>query len=794
MSELVPVHRGPTVVHITHPLLASGRHVRQESGLVALHDLAPHTREPVVCTVNGEFVLRADWDLEAGPGDVVVFAHAVQGGGGDSNPLQVVLGIVLIVAGVFTGFNPYLIGAGFSLVVGGLIPQPSFTPLNPTENTAPSPTYSTTLGGNSARLGQAIPVPYGLHPISPDFAAQPYSEFDDTGDQYYHALLCLGLQERHSVTQIYIDDTPLNHFVGVQQQLIGPQYAASLTLVNPAVVNAPEIAQQDVIRGTVVGPFAACGPGLLATKIGVDIICPKGLFLADNAGEMQEKTISWYVEARKVTDSGSPAGAWTLLGNHTLTDNSNSPIRRTYTYTVPAGRYEVQMWRLDERDDNVRVGHDLQWLGLRAYLQVTAPLNPNAVYLALRIRANSQLSGLSQRRISVLQQRKLQSWHPDTGWGPYQDSRSIAWAVVDALKNPVYGAGVDDSRIDLQSFYELDLLWSSRGDYFDAVIDKRTTIWSVMQMMLRCGRAVPLMRGSVFTAVRDSKPELPVALFNMRNIRRGSFSLDYQMPNEDDPDGLLLEFFNRDTWATDYIKIAAPGVVGDPVSPSRVSLPGVVTRAQAQREGKHLVDDAYYRRSRVSFETELEGHLPTYGDPILVSHDVANWGRSGEIEEWASPLALCSEEPRLTGELNYAVLVDHLGDVYGPYKVGPGDGTRTLEFLELPAITPYTGTDRERTRYSVGPASNYAKLCRILNITPSEGNSVKIMAVIEDERMHSDAALVGGGGGGGRTARYAPNGIPNYNSASDTQQNSYGFYTEVDGTVGVANDEGYFYD
>lgn len=788
---------GPTVLHILHPLRLSDRDVRVVPGTVPLFELAPKDGKQLLCTVNGEFVLPCDWDLCAGPEDVVVFATRVQGGGGDSNPLNVVLGIVLIAAGVFFGGNPYLIGAGLSLLVTGLVPQPNFTPLVPTEQSSPSPTYTASLSGNSARLGQSIPVPYGRHPITPDFAAQPYSEYDAEGKQFYHALLCLGLQERHTVLQTYIDDTSMNHFEDVQTQLVGPQYTAALSLVNPIVVNAPEVAQQDVIRGTRVGPFAACGQGLQAYRLGIDVICPKGLFFANDTGDMLEKTLQWYVEARKITNTGAPAGAWTLLGLHELTASSNQPIRRTYTYDVAPGRYEVQMWRVDERDDNVRAGHDLQWLGLRAYLTGIAPLNPDAVYLAVRIRANSQLSGLSQRRISVLQSRKLRKWHPDTGWSGYVETRSIAWAAVDVLKNPVYGGALPDARIDLQTFYELDLLWEARGDYFDAVFDKRTTIWNALRTVLRCGRAVPLMRGSIFTAVRDSKPELPVALFNMRNIRRNTFSIDYQMPQEDDPDGLVVEFFNEDTWASDFVTIAAPGVVGDPVRPSRASFPGIVDVDHVTREGRHIVDDAFYRRSRVRFSTELEGHLPTYGDPVLVAHDVTSWGKSGEIEEWAPPLALCSEETLLSGELNYAVLVDEQGDVHGPYKVGPGDGTRTLEFLELPDFTPYTGSEQERTRYSVGPADNYARLCRILSITPDEDDGVEIVAVVEDTRMHSDASLVGGGPGGtgsGRIGHYAPDGIPGYNSASDVQQAAYGFFTSVDGTVGATDDEGYVYD
>ena len=71
---------------------------------------------------------------------------------------------------------------------------------------------------------------------------------------------------------------------------------------------------------------------------------------------------------------------------------------------------------------------------------------------------------------------------------------------------------------------------------------------------------------------------------------------------------------------------------------------GISTLAHAQREASYIVADAAYRRSIIRFVTEMEGYLPAFGDLIAVSHDITGWGRSGEIENWANPVARCSEE------------------------------------------------------------------------------------------------------------------------------------------------------
>lgn len=1170
---------GPVVVYAFNPLNPYERKVFRARPGQTLNELRPVTPLPVMCVLNGEPVLPEDWEYVPSVEDHVGYIVLPQGGGGDggSNPVVTILGIIVTVVGALT-YNPYLIAAGIAMLAMGLIPAPTFTPISPppAANAELSPTYNIQLAGNSARLGQAIPVVYGLHVLMPDFAGQPYSEFDAVGDQYYHAILCLGMATDFVIKSVMIDDTVLSHFEGVEQQLYGPGGQPTLTLVNPCVVNAPEIAQQDLEYGTVVGPFASCGPGLRAVKIGIDVVFPRGLYFASDTGELQPKSVSWLFEARAISDSGAVAGNWFLLGLETFEDASNKAIRRTYTYDVPPGRYEVRGQRTTERDDNTRAGHDIQWLGMRAYLNSPAELDPEATYLALRIKANNQLSGLSQRRISVILQRKLPTWTPfapgDANWldvvlhlemngpnasttftdtsptpktvtaagpagaaqlttaevryatasahftlpgarleidsaplsvgtdefdlrtwfyavptaverviydcrdsvagsagfvwfittagklayaggspyvtkvtsvsiptnawsflrlarisgrvyaqvnttvedlgadvrdlgrsaggvcldgplvntlvltlrngydgdqgvanggeffvtgfidppnpsatdivylydndlhslpsgtlidsltfdeirgnefvsidfyigleagegatlsnvvngsyggacscrittsfgriydlsldaavltgrahaaridtrclaagakttigsavdgsktlnefefvGPFQltvgtgrgtsavpgvpvptgpyptdasiggwsapvETSSIAWAIVDALKNPTYGGGVDDSRIDLMTFYELDLLWKSRYDEFNGVFDKRTTLWSAIATIARAGRARPLMRGSVFTCVRDSQQELPVAMFGMRNIKRGSFSIDYVLVTEDDPDSIELEFFDARTWSANYVTMPIdPAVTAETaVKPMRMSIVGITGMKQAQREAAYYAAGARYRRSSIVFTTEMEGFLPGFGDLIGVGHDVTGWGSSGELVAWDGEIAECSEELTWSVGDHYAMLVDEQGDPAGPFKVVQGPTANSMRFVESPGDVPYVGTERERTRYAMGPGANYFKLCRVVSISPQGNNEVEIRAIVEDNRVHAADALYAGpstgtAGGGPRTARYAPSGVPNYNAASTEQRNAYGFYSTAERTVGTVNDPAYVY-
>jgi hypothetical protein len=64
------------------------------------------------------------------------------------------------------------------------------------------------LQGNLARLGEPIPVLYGETVTTPDFAAEPYTEFVNN-EQFAYAIFCLG-QGRYADIEVLLSDTPVS--------------------------------------------------------------------------------------------------------------------------------------------------------------------------------------------------------------------------------------------------------------------------------------------------------------------------------------------------------------------------------------------------------------------------------------------------------------------------------------------------------------------------------------------------------------------------------------------------------
>lgn len=781
--------RNPVVIYASNPFNTSERVVKSFDKGTNLLQLVPNVNSPLICSVNGQCISNKNWDCILECNDIVVFHTLPQGG--DKNPLQTILSIVLIVAGVFLA-NPYLIAAGVGIGLAGLVP----TPKVPTgiQTSSPSPTYNIALSGNTARLGEAIPVIYGRHILYPDFAAQPYTENDnDTNDQFYFALLCLGNSSDIIIESILIDDTNIDSFEDVQYQIQGSSFTPLQTLVFPAVVNAIEVAGQTLETGIIVGPFAVVGPTLRTNKISIDIGMSKGLYFANDDGSLTALNTAWSIQYRSIDDLGDAIGPWLILANESFSAASNKPVRRTYNYNVSSDRYEVRVIRTDTRQDNTRAGHDLEWTGMRSFLDTDVTLESTAAYLAVKIRATSQLSGTSQRKIAVILRRKLRTWHPIDGWSVPIESNSIAWALADVLQNQNYSIGLADVRIDLQTLYNLHLLWLSRGDTYNAIIDKKTTIWQALLSIARCGRAVPIMRGGIFTFVRDSEAQLPSALFNMRNIQRNTFAVSYSMVTEDTPEGIELEYFDEKSWSLVSAIIPIPGVV-TPTIISKFTLIGVTNRNQALREAAYIAADIAYRRTTIRFNTEMEGFLPAYGSLIAVSHDVAQWGISADVEEVNLPEITISEIVSFTGVQFYALLANEKGTVFGPYRITAGSDAKSIVFIDAPSITFYTGTEKERTRISIGAGTTFLKYCKVKAIRPKANDFIEIQCIVEDSRVHTGDNAYLPQFPVARPLYVVANSTPVYDSATiDQKLGLGGWISRSDGTVGSTNDAGYFY-
>ena len=738
-----------------------------------LRDLAPVATGPLMLRVNGQWLLRADWWRPSLPGDVIEWHEMPMGGGNGNGSRQILTLIAVIVISYFTYGLGYgaLAGAGTAAAVatGAVLTVAATAIINalvpiqaPTLGTTQSPgsVYNVTTAANQARLAQPIPVIYGRMLTFPDYAGQPYSEFDGNNDQYFYAVYCVG-QGSYIKERLQIDDTALEHYADVTWEVLPPGSLPLFALAN--VVSATEVVGQTMLSGRPIGGFSACGPTLSVAALGIDVAFPGGLGLADSSGNIGNLSASFRSDARYIDDFGTAIGDWFALGTETVTRATSTPQRLTFKYSLGTpGRVEVRIVRIDAKNPSNNALHTMVWGGMRAYLSGTATLCPTATHFAIRIRASEQLSGLSSRKISGIWRRKLRTWSSAGGWGPEIETRNPMWARLDKLTNTVYGDGLPDARIDLQTHADIAAVCDARQDRFDMLFDAKVTSLDADRTICQSARSVPFQRAGVCSLTRDQLQILPVTAFTSRDIAPGSMSIGYALATEVVADGVILEYFDNRAWDWREILCRAPGVTV-PVNAVRQRMLGISGRKHANREGLYMAAQNVYRRKFPKFTTEMQGLLPAYGSAVMFSPALPGWGQAGDVAFWdAVTLIMGVTEPPVfaSGAAHFISIRRDDGSVTSAIAVTPGPTEFDLQLASAPLLADGTtpmpmvldDANRERPKYVFGKSGQHRIMVRLLGISKKGRGKdgapmIEISAVAEDVRVHQvDNALLPGPG------------------------------------------------
>jgi hypothetical protein len=683
---------------------------------------------PTICYINGTPVMRDDWDHRIVDGDLIQF-YRIAG-----DVVSIVIAVVALLVAVVTLL---------------LLPPP----VTPGGQPAPDPVFARRGQFNRTRMGEPIEVVYGRCRLFPSYAGRSYNLYQDN-EQYQYNLLCVGQGYFDiDVDTIRIDDTPITDYPDVEYQLIEPY--GDLTLFSNNVATSSEVGGIEMLGPNEVGyedigPFTVVDVGDTADKLEFDTICPSGLYATNKKGGLANATVVFVFEYRTIDDTGAPLDSWTSLGTETLTTSSTTPQRRTWSYDVPAGRYEVRGRRTNDKSDSPRIQHLLQWQAARAFL-------PNATnfgevtMLAIKIRASNNLNDNSRSLFNLDATRKLPTYNPMTEvWSAPVATRSIVWAFCDVFRAQ-YGGGALGRFLHAEQLASLEDFYDERGDYFDWVFDQKTTVLEAAKAVARCGRAVPMMIGSQMGIVRDSPATVPSAIFGPDNIVKGSFRREFSFFEFDSYDSVRVTYRDFATWKEETVLCILPGDSSS--NPDSVTLAGCTSREQAYREGMFIAASTRLHREKVSFQTGMEGHIPTFGDMISVSHDLIRVGVSGVVFDVttdhpvAGKTALLVSDPVDFGSpaaTRVMVLRKKDGSVHGPFNIEQFvvDSEVDPQYVVVASADInlshfYFDDENERPIYQAGVAERFAKLYKVQSLKPTEGETVGVECVTYDPRTHS---------------------------------------------------------
>lgn len=745
---------------------------------------------PTVLEVNGKPVLRRFWrTTRIAANDNIRFLSFPLGAGGRGSSSKQIAGMVALVAvsafalwagplvaasffagsSIAGGLTTAAIGIGGSLLVNALVGP------NPGATNAPNSTqdqiYSVQAQGNTAKLGQPLPVPYGRTLWYPDFAATPWSEFVGN-NQYLNILLSIGMGSL-SYEALYVDQTVLwdpvhgvaatfanPGFDGSQGAQIAFYKAGSPVTLFPTNVDASaEVTGQQFpsgsgwqgitscVPGAVIGPFVANPSGTLTQAIAVDWVMPSGCFAINNSSPnsplpQEFRLIAQYAP---VNDAGTLIGSFTTLFDVTRTYNSQSPVRDSIKVNVPAGRYTVQVQRGDSGFGGPGAGAIAVWAGLRSFLE-GSNVFADVDTVAIRILADQSTQG--SYKFGVLGTRMLPVWNGSSF--VTQATRNPAWAFLDAVTNSQYGSMLDISKVDFNAIVNHATGCDSRGDYFDYVFSTAVAVPAAFDKILTVSRARHFWLGDTVSIVRDEYKDVPNMMLTDREIVRDSTQVSWTMLGDEDPDAVIIEYIDNGTWLPATVQYP-PDVVNSftALNAETKRIDGIVDRNQAFRECAFYYLQSIYRRENVQIDVEYEGRAIQFGSCVRVQSELPMaYGYGGAVIGVNGSALTLDPVPVWDIGPFYIRLRMPNGTWFGPVTVtASGNGSiANLDATTLAAAQTAQNTTlaavlardagAEYPSFELGTADSQSKLCVVLSGVP-KGELCTLSMVVDDPRVHA---------------------------------------------------------
>jgi hypothetical protein len=734
---------------------------------------------PTILEINGEAVLRKQWTRRRiAANDNVRFVSFPLGSG--NGGVKQVLGLIALVAvsafaiwagpalfgaGTFGAFaTTAAIGIGGSLLINALVaPKQGAT-------NAPSTTqdqiYSVGAQGNTARLGQPLPVWYGRFKTFPDFAATPWGEFVGN-DQYLNVLLSVSMGSL-SYEALYVDDTilwdPINGvsptFTGASVAFYEPGETVTLFPVNvdaSAEVSGQQlpdgsgtnggqyVAATATSPGAFVGGFVANPSGTKAQSIAIDFVLPAGCFTVDtSSGNIGNATVQLFAEFALCDDAGAQTSPYVPLFSINRTYASQSPIRDSVKVDVSPARYLVRFRRGDAGLSGTQGANSVLWAGLRSFLQ-GANSFPDVSTVAIRILATQSTQG--SYKFGVLATRKLPVWNGAAFVD--QATRNPGWAFLDANINAQYGATLPIAKADFNAVVNFAAGCDSRGDTFDYIFSAAVAVPDALDKILTPARSRHFWLGDTVSVVRDEWRDVPSMMLTDREIVRDSTQVTWTMLGDEDPDAVILEYIDENTWLPAQVQYPPNTELFTAGNPETKRVDGVVNRAQAYRECAFYYLQSIYRRENVQIGCEYEGRAITLGAVLRLQSELPMaYGQAGAVVAVAGNVLTLDPAPIWDAGPFYIRLRRPNGTFFGPVQVTEGassaianlDATSLAEAESAQSMTLAAVLVREDgaeyPSFELGTATSESKLCVVLNGTPN-GELCTLSLVVDDQRVHA---------------------------------------------------------
>jgi hypothetical protein len=586
-------------------------------------------------------------------GELVNIVVLPQGGGSGhgKNPLEVALQIAVMV-GAFLITGPggplatTLANAGITGVEASAISIAAAGAINIAGDFALSALfknnsnddntqyYSLDSQSNQARLRKSMPLCLGQRRWSFDVAATAFSTID--GNDVYLTVMYGCHYGPCMIDDIKIGETLLSAYPTTDYQIEyfltpGPR----VSQLYPSQVDQQSF--QNVLD-PLTATWTPETSGLSATTLSLDLYWPQLYYTSSGGVEENQDSVvymeysvyganNWlpvpgYPAGTDADGNAYPAGSFYIKGN------THNPTRRTVTWTVPEGQYDVRLGRRIRRGgDTSRSVDDVYWTALRS-LNSSKPAiaDNNLALIVLKVLGCQDFDGTLGvvsgvvTPIAPIYDAQTETWLGDpttydaVNWQPTSNAAALARYVMTG-----YPATLPLSAAEIDASFGTQYALIETMNWHGGLLQADDTSQSDLLVALgKLGRCYFFWNGQALCCVPDYEKPAPRQMFTGRNASNYKYKRVFPDPIH----AVFVDFTNADEdYKEDGIYVYNDGYSAANASLfETLTLDYACTLDRAQREGRvYLAKRLLYVETH-EWTAGIDAVASTFGDRVVVRH------------------------------------------------------------------------------------------------------------------------------------------------------------------------------
>ncbi|WP_350635630.1 host specificity factor TipJ family phage tail protein [Pseudoalteromonas sp. GW168-MNA-CIBAN-0100] len=475
------------------------------------------------------------------------------------------------------------------------------------------------------------------------------------------------------------------------------------------------------------GPFFAVPEGEVTDQLWLDFSMPQGLGELDDEGDFLTRSVNIIVEYR-----AEGALEWTQAPAILFSDKTNDQLGKTIPISLPEKiRPEIRVKRSTAANDDTRIYDDVYWTALKAELK-SATFYDGMTTLAVRIKGTNALAGSAENKFNLIATRVLPVYENGV-WSAPRPTKDIAPFFAHVIKSVGHG----DDKIGLEEAEALHNIWSARGDEFNAVFDSATTVFEAVKRILAVGFAEPTIDYGRITPVRDQPRTVFQHMYQPDNYV-GFLERSIKLIDDDEPDGVEVEYFSPVTWKSETVLCLLPGDNG--YNPEKVRAFGITDKDKAYQFGMRKRRIRRYRRTQFDFKTEMDALNSRYMDYCALADDIPGYEQTGRVEYAVGRTIFTDAELEWQdGEQHILALRKPDGKLSGPYVASKVNGSVNAVVIDKDLdFVPVLDGSMEPPLFMFGITNRWCNAVLITDIKPSSIDKVGVTALLDDVRVYED--------------------------------------------------------